>query len=294
MKKLPLPNYIDITIISKLANNKRLHATSYPHLFNNLDLIKSQYKHYIDNAGNALNISKQNIPNILKKALSKNFNTEPDDLNHLTILRNSSPDSCPMCGSNHSGTLDHVFPREDYPEWTVFSWNLVPACGCNSKRKRKLIGRHSANERILHPYFDNEMSNRNISCTIIPINGYRIVNITINCIATGSNLNAIKFHIKEVVEKAGIVNWLEKQWIKIYQEPTIVIQTLDENTILNNIIELDQLLSKFLNRLDKRHQTPNNWESVLIYGILQDPNAKQFIIDHHNNIVRGITIPEDN
>ena len=96
MKKLPLPNYDDTTIITNLANNHKLNRTSYPHLLNNLALIKSQYQHYIDNNGNALNINKQTIPDNLKNALSKNFDSEPQDLNHLTELRDSSPDSCPI------------------------------------------------------------------------------------------------------------------------------------------------------------------------------------------------------
>lgn len=294
MKKLPLPNYVDTTIITQLAKNEKLHKTSYPHLLNNLTLIKSQYQHYINNNGNALNISKQTIPNDLKEALSKNFNSEPDDLNHLTVLRDSSPDSCPMCGSDHAGTLDHVFPREDYPEWTVFSWNLVPACECNTKRGQTLIGNRVNNERVLHPYFDTELGNRNISCIITPINGYRISQVSVVCIATGTNLNAIHFHIEEVVKKSGIEKWLNKQWIKIYQEPESVIFTLEEDKLVNNVNELDILLNKLLRKLEKRHKTPNNWNSVLIHGILQDNHAKQFIMQRHNDIINGIIDTEDN
>jgi len=25
-----------------------------------------------------------------------------------------------MCGSLKTSTLDHIFPKEDYPEWVVF------------------------------------------------------------------------------------------------------------------------------------------------------------------------------
>lgn len=295
MKKLPLPHYEDVTIINFLANNRRLHQTTYPHLLNDLALIQSQYTHYINNNGNALNISAQPISNDLKTGIIKNYNNPPKELTHLEDLRTSSPDICPMCGSNHAGTLDHLLPKEDYPEWAVFSYNLVPACECNTKRGQTLIGNRANNERILHPYFDRVLTNRNISCTIIPRDpSFRIVDISIDCIATGTDLNAIQFHIEEVVKKAGIVNWLEKQWIKIYQEPVTVIQTLDEDTIIRNISELDMLLDKFLQRVEKRHKTPNNWESILIHGITRDLNAKQFILQRHNDIVNGIFIPEDN
>ena len=115
------------------------------------------------------------------------------------------------------------------------------------------------------------MSERNISCSITNQDNYRIVDITLDCLATGTDLNAVLYHINEIVKKAGIVNWLEKQWIKIYQEPVIIIQTLDEEKLIEDIDELDILLNKLLDRLDRRNKTPNNWESVLIHGILRTP-----------------------
>ena len=46
--------------------------------------------------------------------------------------------------------------------------------------------------------------------------------------------------------------------------------------------------------LDERHGTPNNWDSILIHGILRDNNAKQFILQRHNDIINGIIDPENN
>ncbi|MBH9742077.1 hypothetical protein CJ419_20630 [Vibrio navarrensis] len=31
--------------------------------------------------------------------------------------------------------MDHFLPQADYPEWIIYSRNLVPACDCNSKRR---------------------------------------------------------------------------------------------------------------------------------------------------------------
>jgi len=293
MRKLPLPTYQDKDITTELANNKKLARTSYPHLLNKLNLILSQYIYYHDNHGNALNITSQKIPEKLKNGLIKNYNNPPKELEYLEELRDSSPDSCPMCGSSHSASLDHLLPKEDYPEWTIFSQNLVPACECNTKRGQTLIGDRVNNERILHPYFDVILQKRNIHCHIRPEDGYKIVNIRLECINHGIEFNAVKFHLQEVVIKAGIINWLEKQWVKIYQEPVRIIQTLDEDKLIDNMKELDILLEKLLNRLDKRHQSKNNWESILIYGILKDSDVKKFIMDRHNDIVNGIVIPED-
>ena len=33
---------------------------------------------------------------------------------------------CPFCGLNESSTLDHYLPKKAYPEFSIFSLNLVP------------------------------------------------------------------------------------------------------------------------------------------------------------------------
>jgi len=61
---------------------------------------------------------------------------------------------CPMCGSGSVGSVDHYLPRVDYPEFSVFGPNLVPACShCNSTEKGSIY-KGDAPERFLHPYFD--------------------------------------------------------------------------------------------------------------------------------------------
>lgn len=59
--------------------------------------------------------------------------------------------ACPLCGGGGVVTLDHFLPEEDYPEYAVFSFNLVPSCDpCQRRRSRKGSKFH-----FLHPYFDH-------------------------------------------------------------------------------------------------------------------------------------------
>jgi hypothetical protein len=63
---------------------------------------------------------------------------------------------CPVCGGTTTGTLDHYLPRDVYPEFSIFSLNLVPACPhCNSGSKGTTVKGASYGERFLHPYFDD-------------------------------------------------------------------------------------------------------------------------------------------
>lgn len=286
MKKMGSPLVDDNDILLKLADNHNLHKTSYPYLRNKLNLIQQQYLHYDDKAGNALEILGATITPRLKSGLHSNYKSPPKELDFIDKLRESSPDICPMCGSFHSSTLDHLLPKEDYPEWSVFSRNLVPACQCNSKRGRILKGNAAQNERVLHPYYDEVLSQRNVSCRILTNDNYRLITIDIICIApNGPNFNAIKYHINKVVKRAGIVKWLEKQWPKIRHEPSCILQTLDGT--LNNLAELRALLEKLLYRLDTRHGTPNNWDSIFVHGILNSPGVIDWLFNHHNRIILG-------
>jgi 5-methylcytosine-specific restriction endonuclease McrA len=62
---------------------------------------------------------------------------------------------CAMCGSGHNGTVDHFLPRDDWPEFSIMSSNLVPACSlCNSGAKGTKVTGAAPPERFLHPYFD--------------------------------------------------------------------------------------------------------------------------------------------
>lgn len=70
-------------------------------------------------------------------------------------LFNSAPNGkCPLCGHRTVSTLDHHLPKAHYPVLAVVPLNLIPACGdCNKSKLAALPT--SANEKALHPYYDN-------------------------------------------------------------------------------------------------------------------------------------------
>lgn len=77
-----------------------------------------------------------------------------DGLNWIEKLREAHDlDCCPMCGGTGVTQLDHVLPKAQYPEFAVFSFNLVPTCGdCNRRRSNKGRRYH-----FVHPYFDTTL-----------------------------------------------------------------------------------------------------------------------------------------
>lgn len=61
---------------------------------------------------------------------------------------------CPFCMVNSSNTFDHYFDKADYPEYSIFTPNLIPCCSqCNSKKGTRMFNANG--ERLfIHFYYD--------------------------------------------------------------------------------------------------------------------------------------------
>jgi hypothetical protein len=63
---------------------------------------------------------------------------------------------CPFCALSDSATLDHYLPKSQYPQFSIFSRNLVPSCWpCNSKKSDAVAGLP-----FMHPYYEKVPSER--------------------------------------------------------------------------------------------------------------------------------------
>ena len=58
-----------------------------------------------------------------------------------------------MCGAGSATTVEHYLPKTPFPEFSVYSYNLLPSCStCNSKRGA--VNKNGVEHRLLHPFFD--------------------------------------------------------------------------------------------------------------------------------------------
>lgn len=281
MKKLPLPRVNDVRSTTDTANNTRLHKTSFPHLQNTLPLVIGSYQQYTNSNGNALNIHSIRVSDDLKKGLLKNYNKPPNSLAFIKQIRASSPVVCPMCGSLKTTSLDHLLPKENYPEFTVYSKNLVPACDCNTKRgtatKNQVTG-----ARVMHPYFDNCLSQRQLSCSILPRSNFPNVDIRIAYVNPADPLiDSLKFHVQKVVMPSGLVGWLSSKWSSLVEYPGGVVHTLPPKRIAGTA-ELQTYLDDALQRYDRSLGTPNNWESILVHGLIHSAGVLPWLLSRHN------------
>jgi hypothetical protein len=145
--KLPRPTHADVDVLSATCTRRSwgLHKASW----------KAAYFRYKRVRGNPWRLTattfNPDIGDDLYKLYDSNKNGKA-----LTALRRMELGCCPVCGGTTTGTLDHYLPRDVYPEFSIFSLNLVPACPhCNSGSKGTTVKGASYGERFLHPYFDD-------------------------------------------------------------------------------------------------------------------------------------------
>lgn len=135
-------------------------------------IIRSLYRRYRHRLGRADLIQPSNSLSVKLKADIKSGYKKTYAGQTLESVRdaiqNASANRCPSCGGSRPGQLDHHLPKDIYPEYALFTWNLIAFCeGCNRKK-----GVHAPNdlaEAFIHPYLDN-----------VPRTPYHLVNVKVH------------------------------------------------------------------------------------------------------------------
>jgi hypothetical protein len=286
MKFLGQPFFDDNQALVNLSENKQL--SSYGELIQYRRQILAAYAAYQAAHGNVENFQSIGLPASLGEKLAKHYSRPPVELSVLEILRKSSLKVCPMCGSYGHGTLDHIFPRSPFTEFSVFTKNLVPACICNTKRKNNYKG--AVGERVLHPYFDDFMNQRLIRASFLGT--FPTPTIDLEVCYSGENQNAVRYHLETIIRRTEIFKYLTDEWVTILRQPFDLHLELKQCRPLN-IPNIKMALQSILQRLDNEFGTPNNWKSILFAGIVFDMNAITFLCHHLKGLADGSINPED-
>lgn len=65
--------------------------------------------------------------NTITEIFRNNYNDRVKQHNMLYAYK------CPYCTLNEANTLEHILPKQSYPEYAVHAYNLIPCCSkCNS------------------------------------------------------------------------------------------------------------------------------------------------------------------
>lgn len=174
--------------------NTQNHSTAKTYLDKTIESKNGQRKirlknlsERLDTACIAFDTNKTNLERLSPIALSSE---EAEDLIHCytsptksmkevrDISIKCSP-RCPYCNIDTSRTLDHYLPKEEFPEYSFYSLNLIPCCHvCNSIKGIRWKD-HEGKRIFLNVYFDS-----------IPDEQFLFVDLNIS-----SNILEIEFRI---------------------------------------------------------------------------------------------------
>ncbi|MGY1890037.1 hypothetical protein [Pseudomonas sp. SDT291_1_S447] len=167
--------------------------------------------------------------------------------------------SCPMCGNTALGTVEHYLPKTPFPEFSIFSHNLVPSCvDCNSKRGNRHV--YGVAEKFIHPIFDGSILSR-----LELVTRFQIIRRTIkfhlgyneSAFSAAEN-NRIKLHIKmNVLDKAY-------RFVTLNYRSELAIRAEEKNTD----VALQKLISTEL-RILKKSGGARCWRGAFLRGLLE-------------------------
>ena len=265
----------DDAILKELSKNKRLG--SYGVLSSYVTSIQSRYNHYKAVFGDPWKLNcPLAIPAPLADSLITHYEGEVVGLEFISKIREKfRNDSCPMCGSTLPPVeVDHVIPKNDYPEFSFFSLNLVSACKCNQRKGTRYKGDFPS-ERVLHPYFDAVMSQRVV---YLEFSGKAAKpEIQVEILPAYKNDDAIRFHVDNVLRKTAVLRHADNIWGKFSERPRSTLRAFKRAPNKIDIIEFDEEVNALIDVNDYTYGTPNNWQSMFYYGLLKSPLHLGFV-----------------
>lgn len=267
MNKIDRPTaFDDEAALIALSENESL--ASFNHLQPHVVAIRLGYQSYIAANGDASIIAPTVLPAAIETYLRAHYTSPPKDLPHIATLRaDNAGRTCPMCGSEKCGTLDHIFPKAEFASFAIFSANLVPTCDCNMRRENAVTGQ-AAGQRILHPYFDAILSQRLVSAHYDDLGALPKISIKVVLAPTDPLYDAVCFHTDAVVRRTHIEKWIATRWASLIRKPASRIRALQSIPVDRG--ELVRILQSEQAFVDEDKGSKNCWESMFVSGLLDD------------------------
>lgn len=185
----------------------------------------------------------------LKRSILDNINDQNDYLLH----------KCPYCLVRFPDTWDHYMPKSKYPEFSVFSANLLRVCDtCNRKKSNGLV---EIKKETIHTYFDILPEECLLKCEIKVLN--KITPVANFYIPNPNNLDIINSLINHF--NAFELNDLYKSESSSFI--SILLQEMANNYIdgISKEIFIEEMRKKY--KLIPLLWGYNNWEAAVLKGM---------------------------
>lgn len=321
-----MPTYIqrtrqisdDLKAISVFVKEEQKNSKILRPQLSNLRSMFNNYLQAIENPSSHKAWRKYNIS--AATAFHFLYDSKAKCLSYVDDFRHDAIDKlggCPYCGLPSNITLDHYLPRKvgAFPEFSILSKNLVPACSdCQGKKsdfytftKEKSIPKRRSRlktiREIKKPYKNIKISNRKISCHTLNVRkkSFRLLHPYVDSFLMHSVLsiypksqrNGFLVHAKGSLrkeERERLNFHLKKLNIETRCNHAIgrcrnaIIRDLSSNNIpfdrKSIVKELPRLLKS---ALERAALAPNAIEPAYIKSLINHPSTLDDLIDWSQN-----------
>lgn len=239
---------------------------SYPHLLKFGLRVARAAARYDAHQGNPLVIRPARLSTTEEDELLLLYKNPPKKLDYIPEMRKAlAGETCPMCGGQDPVTLDHFLPRATHTEFALLSYNLVPACACNSRRG-SVVADEAQGSRLLHPYYDDCLNQPLFTCDFNPDEHVPTFETRLLLTEDDPHHANVAFHIQSVVLKTNIRTFLAKRWQKLREFPDDML--LGNRSHRESVARFQAYLIG-LSTSKSRVEGPNAWETVFFRSIAE-------------------------
>lgn len=174
----PCDNKVTYTdAVSSMKNIYRGKPTKKPILEALTDKVKLRYDEYelIFNALDLIKITRSDRNEEEKKALIYLYESNKKTVRNLKVEIKRTQEKhlrqiCPNCGILPATEVDHYLPKDSYPDFSIYSSNLIWTCRtCNGKKLE--YWREVAYRGIINFYIDEIPSFNFLGCNVVNNSG---------------------------------------------------------------------------------------------------------------------------
>lgn len=244
LSSLNIEDYVDSIDIKKIKVT--LSDSKYKRITDRIELL---IKTDLNTIRKYLNITNH-YSSDEKKEIEKAFNysayrQKEEFLKHFKKLNIKS---CPFCNNNYIyfykkdasdeyntlATLEHYYPKAEYPFLSLSFYNLIPSCSnCNSKFKGNLS--HVGN--ILHPYYEDFDEKATFS-------------VSVDCLPAGKDIELSIVLKQNDISDTRCEKSIERfQLDKIYEEHRDIAKEIWNKAQVYNDDRIDELYKSFYKAL---------------------------------------------
>lgn len=265
-------------IFKKIARSKHLKSRTI--LNDNAKIIFEDYKIYEAHKNNLEEVkSDSRIEKDLKEALLVCYK-QGEAVGKLKkdILENMPPvirAKCPYCMISAPDTFEHYLDKSEYPEFSVYSKNLIPCCTqCNNLKGTKFLDENGT-RMFIQFYYDDLPSDNFLKIEVKLKDGRPAIgDIYLDFKSEESVNSIIKNHFMTLKLIKRYRDQLNERLSSIYYE----LQSYGDYPMERVI----KILKIRIIALEKEHGA-NYWEACLYKGILNNSHLVETICGNVEN-----------